>query len=130
MVDDRARLAAVDANLAVHMAWLQAGLPGGRVADEPDLLLVDSGFPTDTFNCVCRARLDPERAPARVAEAQAHFARVGRPFAWWLGPLDRPADLGETLARAGLAVAEGEVAMAADLTELPAVDTAPGGLRV
>jgi GNAT superfamily N-acetyltransferase len=129
-MDDRALLAAMDANLGVHMAWLQAGLPGGQVRDDPDLLLVDSGFPTDTFNCVCRARLAPERAPARVADALAHFERVGRLFSWWLGPLDRPSELGQALERAGLAFAEHELAMAADLAELAEIDTSPDGLRV
>jgi ribosomal protein S18 acetylase RimI-like enzyme len=129
-MDDRARLAAMDANLAVHMSWLQARLPGGHVPDAPDLLLVDSGFPTDTFNCVCRARLAPERAPARVGQTLAHFERVGRPFAWWLGPLDRPTDLWRALEGAGLTSAEGELAMAADLADLPPFEVAPGGLSV
>jgi GNAT superfamily N-acetyltransferase len=129
-MDDRALLDAMDANLGVHMSWLQARLPGGHVPDDPDLLLVDSGFPTDTFNCVCRARLAQERAPARVADAVAHFERVGRPFSWWLGPLDRPSDLAGALERAGLAFAEGELAMAADLAEVPQIDTSPSGLRI
>ena len=37
------------------------------VIDNGQLLLTDSGLPTDTFNILCRARLSPDEAPARIA---------------------------------------------------------------
>ena len=39
-----------------------------------------------------------------------------RPFSWWVGPVDKPDDLGELLRAEGLEHAETELAMAADLT--------------
>jgi ribosomal protein S18 acetylase RimI-like enzyme len=60
----------------------------------------------------------------------AYFQAVRRPFSWWVGPADAPADLGAVLEDAGLARAEGELAMAAGLAALPAADAPPRGLTV
>ena len=68
--------AAMEANLVGHRSWLQARLPGARVLDGADLLLVDSGLETDTLNVVCRARLAPERMGERIAAARGR--RAGR----------------------------------------------------
>jgi hypothetical protein len=122
--------AAMAANLAMHMSWAQGRLSGSRVVDTPELLLVDSGFETDTFNVACRAQLAPETLPARIAEALAFFREGGRPFSWWVSPSDGPENLGQALTEAGLVAAEGELAMAASLPELPPVETAPQGLRI
>jgi GNAT superfamily N-acetyltransferase len=120
---------AAEANLVVHIRWVQERAPGMRVDDTPDLLVVDSGLPSDTFNFAARARLDPARLDARIAEVRDRFRTAGRPFSWWMGAADRPARLGEALRRAGFEAAESEVAMAADLDALvePPV---PAGLRV
>jgi ribosomal protein S18 acetylase RimI-like enzyme len=133
LLDDPAALAeAADANLAVHAGWAQRRTPGMRVLDDDALVLVDSGLPCDTFNVICRARLTDGAAAARVGDAVAYFATVGRPFSWWVGPADRPANggLGALLEAAGLVRAEGEVAMAADLGTLRPGEPAPRGLTV
>ena len=127
-MDDLAE--AADANLVTHSSWLQRRLPGMRVIDEAGLALVDFGLPCDTFNFVCGARLERDAAPERARAAVAYFRAVNRPFAWWVGPADRPPDLGAILVAAGLKFAEGELAMAADLATLRVGDLAPGGLRV
>jgi ribosomal protein S18 acetylase RimI-like enzyme len=67
-----------------------------------------------------------EGASERIKQAITHFALAGRPFSWWLGPGDSPPHLGELLLDAGLARAESELAMAAKLTNLPAVALPPG----
>lgn len=120
---------AADGNLVTHMTWVQARLPGARVELDDALVLSDSGLPCDTFNFVCRARLDAA-APAAIARAAGHFSAVRRPFSWWVGPADRPAELGRMLLDAGFAAAESEVAMAADLGRIADADTAPEGLRI
>lgn len=51
-----------------------------------DLVLIDSGLPCDTFNFVCRARLDRHAAGERSREAVEYFAKARRPFSWWVGP--------------------------------------------
>jgi ribosomal protein S18 acetylase RimI-like enzyme len=120
----------METNLATHMSWVQARLPGAQVVETPELLLVDSGFATDTFNVVCRAQLAPETLESRIAEAITFFRQRGRPFSWWVSPSDQPEGLGQALSQAGLVAAEQELAMAASLAELPPVETAPQGLRI
>src|SRR5262249_17992775 len=94
-----------------------------------ELVLIDSGLACDAFNLICRARLEPSRLSARIREAAATFETAGRPFSWWVGPMDRPAGLGEALVAAGLAPAESEVAMTADLARLES-PPAPEELRI
>jgi len=123
-------LAAMETNFVTHVAWLPARLPGARVLDGPDLLLVDSGLATDTFNVVCRARFRPAEVHRRAVETCRYFEQVGRPFAWWVGPLDQPAALGAALRLAGLVADETEEAMVADLGPVPAAPPMPAGLRI
>src|SRR4029434_3125092 len=105
-----ARLAEdADANFVAHAGWIQGRVPGMRVLDG-GLAVIDSGLPCDTFNLVCRARLDPANATERDRAAIDHFRTAGSPFSWWVGPADRPGDLGRRLEDAGLAEAETELA--------------------
>ncbi len=123
---------AADENFVAHAGWLQRRHPEMRVIDRDDLVLIDSGLRCDTFNVVCRARLDRAHAARRAGEAIEHFRSARRPFSWWVGPADRPADLGRILAEAGLVPAETEVAMTADLGVV-AFDSpagAPRGLAI
>ena len=125
-----ARLAEdADANFLAHAGWIQGRVPGMRVLDG-ELAVIDSGLPCDTFNLVCRARLDASSADARVESAIDHFRRAERPFSWWVGPADRPADLGRRLEASGLEKAESELAMAADLSSLGGDIALPEGFRI
>lgn len=121
---------AADENLVVHATWIAQQLPTARVEPAPDLVLVDSGLPCDTFNFVCRARLTPATAAARVHDALAFFARSGHPFSWWLSPGSTPDDLPCLLQKAGLEPAETEQAMALDLDALPEPPSRPPGFEV
>jgi ribosomal protein S18 acetylase RimI-like enzyme len=121
---------AADANLLAHAGWVQGRTAGMTVVERSDLVLIDSGLPCDTFNFVCRARLQPAQARQRVEEAVAYFQGVARPFSWWVGPADRPDDLGDTLRAAGLERAETERAMAADLSRIRPPADPPAGLRI
>ena len=126
--------AAAGANLVRHMGWIQGRTPGMRVESDERLTLVDSGLPCDTFNIVCGATIPTELLRDRVERAVGYFESVRRPFSWWVGPADRPCDLDRALEDAGLAAAESETAMAADLHTLaPAAShtgLAQGGLRI
>jgi ribosomal protein S18 acetylase RimI-like enzyme len=121
---------AADQNFVVHASWVLGSLAGSNVQAAHDLVVVDSGLPCDTFNFVCRARLDPARASLRATEAIGYFAGVRRPFSWWVGPADRPRDLGRILQNLDLDQAETELAMAADLSELNDPAPTPPGLEV
>ena len=111
-------VSAMEENLHGHIAFLQRRLPAMTVDDREDLLLVDSGLPTDTFNKICRARLRDTEADRRIAEALEHFRGAGRPFAWWVGPGSRPFDIEARLRAQGLKAFESELGMAMEMTHL------------
>ena len=119
-----------DASFVVHATWVverTAGMTGKR---SDSLVIADSGLSCDTFNLVCRARLDSTSAAAAASAALAYFDERGRPFSWWVGPADHPRELGAVLLSVGLEPAEGELAMAMPLGELPGTVAAVPGLEV
>jgi GNAT superfamily N-acetyltransferase len=120
---------AADENLAAHASWAALQL-GGRVLADDQLVVVDSGLPCDTFNLVCRARLDRPTAARRIGDALRFFGEVGHPFSWWLGPGFAPADLPALLISAGLHQAETERAMSLDLEALPPSTVDVSGLDI
>ncbi|CRK50483.1 Acetyltransferase [Rhodococcus sp. RD6.2] len=119
----------MDANLASHASHLHPVLSGARVHSTDDLVIADSGLGDDTFNLVCRARFSAEHASDRVAETTALVRESGRPFSWWVGPASTPDDLPDLLRLHGWSEHESEIAMTAELSEIPA-PTIPGELRV
>ncbi len=119
--------AAADENLAAHFTWVQGRTRGMRASVGEDLVLTECGMSCDTFNAVCRSRLAPAEASARIREAIAWFA--GRPFSWWVGPADTPGDLVRGCPTRASRPPESEVAMAADLSRLAAVETVAGRPR-
>ncbi len=108
-------MSSADDNLAAKATQGLDAFPEARVVVAPDLVLVDSGLPCDTFNIVCRARFTSATARMRVAEAIAFFRVTGHPWSWWLMPGYTPAELPDVLAGAGLAPTESEVAMSMGL---------------
>jgi hypothetical protein len=74
----------------VHVTWALERTGGMMSRVRDDLVIADSGLPCDPFNFVCRARLEEAAARGAAIEAVTHFANVGRPFSWWIGPADRP----------------------------------------
>lgn len=117
-------------NLQAHMTYAQRRTAGMRVESDAYLTVTDSGLPTDTFNTVCCARLGPPEVTERISAVVEHFRGAKRPFSWWVGPADRPPDLGAALTRAGLRVRGTEVAMAANLDQLAPIPPEAGGLHI
>jgi hypothetical protein len=124
-------LEAMEANLVGHFSYLPGVTVGMLVEEGPDVVLVDSGLPTDTFNSVGRERWGGDSAPRqRIEESILHFRRKNLLFSWWVGPLSEPATLGEELQRSGLSFAEQEVGMAADISHVPEPTAIPYGLTI
>jgi len=122
--------AADEANKVTHMSWVQQRTAGMQVYRDDQLIVIDSGLPTDTFNVVCRARLANDSLRERIAQVVTHFNTFQRPFSWWIGPADRPDSLGQALLEAGFVAAGSEPGMAADLNALHTTDLTPLGLRI
>jgi GNAT superfamily N-acetyltransferase len=74
--------------------------------------------------------LDENGADAAIAEQVAYFRGLGRAFEWKLYSHDRPADLGERLAKAGLEPEETEALMVAEIDALPQEPVLPEGTRI
>lgn len=128
---DAGRLAtAADANFRVHAAFAAERTSGMRVVAVPGLTLVDSGQPCDTLNLVLGARLAESDADAAIRRVIGHFSQARRPFSWWVGPSDEPADLPARLSAAGLEASESELAMAADLSRTHGALPPPEELRI
>jgi ribosomal protein S18 acetylase RimI-like enzyme len=123
-------LHAMEENLAGHLAYLPRHLGAGIVCDEAGILLVDSGLPCDTFNAVCRARLDEAGANRRIEWAVGHFRAKGFPFSWWVGPSSGPGDLEERLTSRGLRLTEVELGMTLDLSDAPEHAPPPPKLEI
>jgi ribosomal protein S18 acetylase RimI-like enzyme len=115
-----------DENFVVHATWLVERTAGMSSRVSESLVLADSGLPCDTFNFICRARLAPANASKAGAAAVTYFAERRRPFSWWVGPADRPRNLGEILEDLGLERVESELAMALPLGELGDARAVPG----
>jgi len=112
-------LTAIERNLREHIALVQRSTPGMTVFDQADLLVVDSGISSDTFNKMARARLQESDVDHRIAEAVAYFMGVERPFAWWVGPGSPALTLEDRLHDYGLEAKEYELGMAMELWDLP-----------
>jgi ribosomal protein S18 acetylase RimI-like enzyme len=118
------------ANLITHFTWVQRQTAGMQVQQDANLVLTDCGLLCDTFNAVCGAKLTGEKAQQAVQAAIDYFTGKKRPFSWWLSPGDQPDNLADFLLEAGLKEDYSELAMAADLMQLPSGDLAPNGLRL
>ena len=119
-----------DENFVVHATWAAERTAGMSSRVSERLVIADSGLACDTFNFVCRARLDAPSAPETAAAAVAYFTERRRPFSWWVGPADRPRGLGAVLETLGLEPAEAELAMALPLSRLPRELPSVPGLEV
>jgi GNAT superfamily N-acetyltransferase len=103
-----------------------------EVHDEAELSWVSSPRPSASANHVLRtawpAALGPQETRARVDAMLARFAARGVPCSWRVGPLSRPADLGQSLVACGLRLQETHTWYALDLLTLPGAGktTAPG----
>ncbi|HEX2219106.1 MAG TPA: GNAT family N-acetyltransferase [Gemmatimonadales bacterium] len=122
--------ARADEAFVTHVSWALERTAGMVTQVRPDLVLADSGLPCDTFNFVCRARLDRTVVRQAALEAASYFARVQRPFSWWVGPADQPRDLAAVLEDLGLQPEETELAMSMLLDALPAAVRDVPGLEV
>jgi hypothetical protein len=73
-----------DANFVVYATWALERTAGMVARVRDDLVVADSGLPCDTFNFICRARLDSSAARSAATRAITYFAEQERPFSWWL----------------------------------------------
>ena len=118
---------AIEANLSA--TWRSWGCsPHCELHDDGDLVRYVTGIPFPLCNGVFDARLAAD-ADARIDETLAYFRERQLPLLWYVGPSNRPADLGARLAARGLHGGD-TPGMAADLRALDEGQPTPAGLTI
>jgi ribosomal protein S18 acetylase RimI-like enzyme len=113
----------------VTSALRRRDTPGEVVVDDGRLLANRCDIASVNVNAVVGAGFGPEgAADAMIERVLAWFA--GRPFLWWVGEDDTPADLGERLDRRGVIFIDEVPGMAIDLAELADAGESPAGLTI
>jgi ribosomal protein S18 acetylase RimI-like enzyme len=115
----------------VLSALRQRKIPGERTVRTAELAMYRCDLPSAEVNVVADARLgDGDAADRSIAATIELFG--GRPFIWWVGDDDTPADLGERLNRLGVGYLDDVPGMAMDLADLaePGDAPPPTGLRI
>ncbi|KAB8314621.1 hypothetical protein SD81_036785 [Tolypothrix campylonemoides VB511288] len=130
---------ALELNMFEHMSYFPLRLSTMKVIDAPDLLIINSELPSDTFNFARHTKLKVSDvdfriksaiAPSAAPEAIAYFQSRQLPTAWWISPSSQPDNLAERLAAHGLKHTEQELGMALDLNKLPQNESLPTGLMI
>ncbi|MCP5469290.1 MAG: GNAT family N-acetyltransferase [Chlamydiales bacterium] len=101
-------LNAMEVNMQLHMTYFAKYVHAMEIVYEPDVVVVRSDLPDDTFNYVLGARFAQNEVRKRVQEVCAHFQN---PFSWWVGESDEPHNLQEELKACGLEPKEEDVGM-------------------
>ena len=105
-------------NMYLQMTYFDRNLIDHQVIEDPDLTIVSSPVASDSFNCVLRTHFDaPKNIKQRIYDVKEFFVARSVPFAWWVGPLDEPNNLGECLAEQGLIFDEHLIGMFMPLSE-------------
>jgi ribosomal protein S18 acetylase RimI-like enzyme len=104
-------------------------IAGERVIRTPELLAYASDARSPDVNEVVAARFGPGAAADAAIDATIELF-AGRPFLWWVGEDDTPADLGERLSRRGVIFLDDLPGMAMDLADLADATPAPPELTI
>lgn len=107
---------AMEENLFAHMLFFPEHADTTTVVKARGMTIIDGHVDNDAFNLVFNVQLDEEALEA-IESAVNYFRREGAPFAWWVSPNDKPADLAELLPHVGLRLAEKQIGMYVVLEE-------------
>ena len=98
---DHPHAAAVERDF-VAAWWLLADAADVHRSDEAHLRWFVAGVPDMHLNTVLVTHLEEDDADAVIDETLARMREHGAPFAWWVMPSSRPADLAVRLTARGL----------------------------
>lgn len=110
----------VAAVLAAHDAQVRRSqvVPPGFVAEDLGRVVRVTAPPGSDSSFVEWSDLDESTADAEIAAQVAYFAGRGQAFEWKTYGRDRPADLGERLARAGLRAEDPEAFVVGEVADV------------
>jgi len=102
---------AMEANMHLHMTYFSKYVLVMNLQFEPDVTVVISTIPDDTFNYVIGATFDETHAAERVQHVAQLFISQKKPFSWWVFEKDRPVFLVSLLEKQGLLLKEENIGM-------------------
>lgn len=104
-------LQAMEANMHLHMTYFAKYLPALELVFEPDVTVIRSEIPDDTFNYVLFAKFRENNVHNRAAHVISLYKKHHLPFSWWIGESDTPPGLASALSKEGLGFKEENVGM-------------------
>lgn len=108
-------LKAMEVNMHLQMTYFAKYVPTMEIVFEPDVTVVLSQIPDDTFNYVLSARFTEKNAKERIQHVRSLYDKTNLPFSWWVGESDTPSPLGDILVSQGFTFKEKNVGMYLDL---------------
>ncbi len=122
----------LEANLWDHVAFLAQGRKGASIQSSADILLIDSGLPSEALNRIGRCQLHPTFGLKRIEDALDHFRGKTPPvqFTFTVGPMSGQGTLNDTLKSAGLVKVADTLGMAAPMKTMGLPSNAVEGLNV
>jgi len=109
-------LTSIENNVREKLAYIPERHPDMSVIEVGSTLVVNSSLPSDTFNTAFGGVIN-----MTIARAVFHlFQKRKFPMAWWLGPSSQTRSTDKFLRGAGFCHQSNDIAMAANLSALPA----------
>lgn len=108
---DEEILKAMEANMHLNMTYFAKYVPNIEIVFQPDVTVVSSDIPDDTFNYVIGAGFKEYDVKERVASVINHYRTRQVPFSWWVGEGDTPNNLYKELEAQGLSLKEDDIGM-------------------
>ena len=121
-------LRALEHNLWEFWSWFGRG-PDCVLHDEGDALWFETPIPTLPYNMILRFAVASD-TDIRIDSIIDHYRRRRVAFLWIIHPSSMPKDLGDRLSKRGLVEIEVCSGMAANLTNMPQLQSAPEGFEI
>jgi hypothetical protein len=125
---ENAVLQALEHNLWEFWSWFGRG-PDCVLHDEGDALWFESPIPTLPYNTVLRFAVTSD-VDSRLDSIIEHYHHRRVAFLWIIHPSSMPKDLGDRLSKRGLVEIEVCSGMAANLANMPQLQSAPEGFEI
>jgi ribosomal protein S18 acetylase RimI-like enzyme len=125
---ENAVLQALEHNLWEFWSWFGRG-PDCVLHDEGDALWFESPIPTLPYNMILRFAVTSD-IDSRLDSIIEHYRHRRVAFLWIIHPSSMPKDLGDRLSKRGLVEIEVCSGMAANLANMPQLQSAPEGIEI
>jgi GNAT superfamily N-acetyltransferase len=116
----------MEMNMQGKLAYIPSRQKEMDVLEYGDVLVVNSNFPSDTFNTTYGGSITKEHADFVFD----YYKIRNLPMAWWIGPNSQTTESGSILQNAGFHHVEHDVGMVCDLTAVTLDYELPASLEI